>query len=233
MTNQNYDVLMTQALRLFKENQLKDIPPEEEIDYEFSQNFQKKLMKLMQKQENPVRRFFQSTGRKAAAIILALIIGFSATLSIDAVRQPIFNFFYKIFSTHTDVEFGQTENKTITTCYSIPRVPVGFTADPDTVCDEVYHEHMWINGNGECIDFTQICISSSVNSSLSIDSEKNGTKEISVNGIRTLFCDTGHSVICIWSENGYHFELVYPLNLGKEFMHEVIGKLVETDIKTE
>lgn len=225
MTNEKYDKLMLEALRLYKEQQLETIPSENEIDYEFSEGFQKRAEKLIRKQERAVWRFFQRTGRRAAAVILALIIGLSATLSIDAVREPIFEFFYRIFSTHTDIEYDQNNNKTIEEYYTLPQIPNGYKKTTDSLADKFSTCEFWTNGNRKQINLQQ----SSGTFNNSINSEGCKLTETLVNGINTLFCNNGHSFICTWSEHGYYFELVYPSDFGAEYMHKVIGKLVVAD----
>lgn len=225
MTNEKYDKLMLEALRLYKEQQLNTIPPENEIDYEFSEGFQKRAEKLIRKQERAVWQFFQHTGRKVAAVILALIIGLSATLSIDAVREPLFEFFYKIFSTHTEIEYDQNRYKKITEYYTLPEVPNSYKTTSDTFVDEYYSSIFWTNRDRQQINLQQ----ASVSYNNSINSEDGKLTEMLVNGINTLFCNNGHSFICTWSEHGYYFELVYPSDFGAEYMVEVIGKLVPAD----
>ncbi len=222
MTNEKYDKLMLEALRLYKEQQLKSIPLEDEIDYEFSESFQKKIEKLIRKQERTVWRFFQSAERKAAAIILALIIGLSATLSIDAIREPIFEFFYKMFSTHTEIEYDQNVNKTITEYYTLSKVPDGYKETMDNRFGELSTYILWMNNEYDQIKLQQFVAETSA----TFNSEDCVVKEVSVNNINTLLCDNGHSIICTWSEHGYYFELIYPSELEENLMYEVIGKLV-------
>lgn len=225
MTNEKYDTLMLEALRLYKEQQLKSIPLEDEIDYKFSESFQRKIEKLIQKQERAAWRFFQSTGRKAAAIILALIIGLSATLSIDAVREPVFKFLYRVFSTHTDVADCKSDDKFITNYYSIPIVPAGYNRTANTFFNELSTDITWVSQSGNQIKLRQFAD----NVYASFDSESSKVMETSVNNIHSLFTDNGHSIICTWSEHGYYFELIYPSELEDNFMYDVIGKLVEVE----
>lgn len=222
MTNEKYDKLMLEALRLYKEQQLKSIPLEDEIDYEFSESFQKKIEKLIRKQKKAFWRFFQSAGRKAAAIILALIIGLSATLSIDAIREPIFEFFYRVFLTHTDIEYSQNSNKTITEYYTLSKVPDDYIRTADTFFNELSTYISWANNTGKQIKLRQ----SSKNTSTNFDSEDGRVRETSINGINTLYCNNGSLIICTWTEYGYCFTLIYPSELEENFMYEVIGKLV-------
>ncbi|MGN0468451.1 MAG: hypothetical protein ACI4GY_06990 [Acutalibacteraceae bacterium] len=223
MTNEKYDKLLIGALCLYKEQQLEAIPSEDQIDYEFSQSFQKKIKKLIIKQENPVWQFFKSSGRKAAAIILAIIIGFTATLSIDAVRKPIFEFFYRVFSTHTDVSFGENSDNVITEFYTLPSVPAGYKPKGEPFFSENTSDIYWENSSNGLIYLSQF----TDNASPTFDSEGAQTIEISVNGIGTLFIKNSYSIICTWSEHGNNFILSYPLQLGEEFMYETIGKLIE------
>ncbi len=224
MTSNKYDKLMTDALGIYKKRQLEAIPAENEIDYEFSEEFKKKSEKLIRRQEKAAWWFFQSTGKKAAAIIIAVIIGFTATLSIDAVREPIFNFFYKVFSTHTDIEYKRIDKKAITDYYTVPEVPEGYELSSDTSIHEIGTDLFWSNGK----DF--FVLAQGIGGSSSINTENGEVKELLVNGINTLFCNNGNTIFCLWFEHGYHFKLIYPAEIGEEYMYKVIGRLIEYDL---
>lgn len=223
MTNNKYDKLMIEALKRYKDTQLSFVPAENDIQYEFTQNFNRKMNKLIEKQEKRHNKIFNDTAKKAATIILTIIMGLSLTLSIEAIREPIFKFFYEVFFNRTEIDYNVDNDDTITTYYTLPIIPEGYVKTTDTFINELSTNICWINENNITINFKQ----SIENIDSSIDSEDSNVMEVTVNNTNTLYCNNGHSIICAWSEYGYYFELIYPSELGEKYMYNIIGKLEE------
>ena len=223
MTNNKYDKLMIEALKRYKDTQLSSVTAENDIQYEFTQNFNRKMNKLIERQEKRNNIIFNNTAKKAATIILAIVMGLSLTLSIEAIREPIFKFFYEVFFNRTEINYNVDNDDTITTYYTLPIIPEGYVKTTDTFINELSTNICWINENNITINFKQ----SIENIDSSIDSEDSNIMEVTVNNTNTLYCNNGHSIICAWSEYGYYFELIYPSELGEKYMYNIIGKLEE------
>lgn len=223
MVNNKYDNLMIEALKRYKDIQLSSIPAEDDIQYEFTQNFNRKMNKLIENQEKRHNKIFSNTAKRAATIIIAIIMGLSLTLSIDAIREPVFKFFYEVFFNHTKINYSTNKHQTIQVYYTLSAVPGDYTQSTISQYNEISADTIWSNTSGNTIYLLQ----SITNIDSSFDSEDANIKELSVNNINTLFCNNGHSIICAWSEYGYYFELIYPSEFGEKYMHNVIGKLEE------
>ncbi len=223
MTNNKYDKLMIEALKRYKDTQLSSVPAENDIQYEFTQNFNRKMNKLIERQEKRNNKIFNNTAKKAATIILAIVMGLSLTLSIEAIREPIFKFFYEVFFNRTEINYNVDNDDTITTYYTLPIIPEGYVKTTDALINELGTDICWINENNKTINFKQ----SIANIDSSIDSEDSNVMEVTVNNTNTLYCNNGHSIIYAWSEYGYYFELIYPSELGEKYMYNIIGKLEE------
>ena len=218
MTERKYDALMVEALKSYKAKQLASIPENDAVDYEFSEDFKRKMERLIRNQEKSYYKIINTTAKKAAIIIVSIIIGLSATLTIDAIREPIFNFFYEIFSTHTDLYPCKTEDIVY---YTLPEIPTGFKQAKE-ILNEFGNDFEWFNDDqSEMISLVQSIFPPSA----SIDSENGGIKELIINDIGVLLCRNEHNYICTWLEHGYSFELIYPLEFGEEYAYKVVGKL--------
>lgn len=79
-----------------------------------------------------------------------------ATLSIDAVRKPIFELFYRVFSTHTDVEYSDNTDDAITQYYTIAEVPNGYRQTEDAFFSELSSYIVWKNNTGSQIKLQQL-----------------------------------------------------------------------------
>lgn len=225
MKKTDYEKLMIEALKKHNSNQLKLIPFENEIEYEFSEKFNIKMQKLIEAQNKSQRKIFNSQTAKAVSIILAIILGLAASLKVDAIKEPLFDFFYKIFNTHTYVEYTECENDIIYDYYLPPYIPEGYEMSSETLIIEYSSDIFFSGKDGKEIYFCQ----ESQRTSLSMNSENADLEEISVNNINVLFCDNGRNIHCIWNENGYLFILTYPCELGKEYMYDVVGHLKKVE----
>ena len=67
-------------------------------------------------------------------------------------------------------------------------------------------------------------------SHFTFDSENGELKEEIINDTPCLVCETNSDYFCYWEFDGYRFELVYPKELGREFMSEVVGNLIEVEL---
>ena len=81
----------------------------------------------------------------------------------------------------------------------------------------------WTNKKEQDIVFTQsiTAISSSLNS------EHGKLNETIINNTPCLTCKNDTNYFCYWEFDGFRFELVYPIDLGEEYLREIIGKLVK------
>lgn len=223
MTEKQYDDILKAGLILFKEKQLQSIPSEKEIDYEFSRKFKKKTEKLIRNYENSLWLSMQKTGRRVAVFIIALILSFTASLSIKAIREAVFDFFFRVFSDHTELTYAGGKEG-MTEYYILP-LPEGYSEMKEfTVIDEASAYFIYTNKIGLRIHFDQT--KSSAN--YLFDSQDAEVREIEVNGINVLYCNNQSDIFCYWTENGIQFSLIYSNALGEEYIHKVAGKLEET-----
>ena len=89
-----YDVMIQEYDDLLIEN----------VEHEFSQKFEKKIEKLIKRRRKPYFRMINTVGKRVACIALAIFIASATTvMSVDALRNAVFNFFISVFSTHSDI----------------------------------------------------------------------------------------------------------------------------------
>ncbi len=222
MTERQYDEILKAGLMLFKEKQLYSVPSEKEIDYQFSNGFQKKMEKLIRNHERSLWLYMHKTSRRVAVFILAILLSFTASLSIKAVREDVFDFFYKVFTDHTILDYSGND---ILTEYFLLPLPEGYTEMKEfTSINEGGADFIWINNQQLQIKFSQTK-SSGIST---FDSQGAEVTEIEVNGINVLYCNNQSDIFCYWTEKGVYFRLVYSNSLGEEYIHKVAGNLEET-----
>lgn len=99
-------------------------------EHEFSDKFNRKMKKLIARQKKQYFRFVSTAGRRAACIILAVVVISASALSVEAVRNAVYDFIIKIFSNHSVVttESGTDDGypTSIEEKYYISKLPAGF-----------------------------------------------------------------------------------------------------------
>ena len=146
----------------------------------FSQKHNKKMQKLIKRQQKPYYVMISTAGRRAACIAAAVIILSASALSVKAVREAVFDFITHIFSDHTVVTTDSGTDAgypdTIEKEYYIPALPEGFEETAKTKTDNAIHLAYF--NNDVYVLFTQ-CIKSKYNTNYD-----NEPIDVYVNGIR-------------------------------------------------
>ena len=220
-----YDNLMIQGLTTLKNIEFAYVDNIEEIDYNFSEKYIKSKEKLIKKLGRPYWKYVNTVAKKAAIIIVALIIAFSSLMTVDAIREKFVSFVYKIYNTFTQISYNDTlDSNSIETNYTFTNVPIAYEKHT-TILTESANSYYWINKRNKLIVLTQV-----EESNLhQFNSEHGKLFERIINDTPCLICKDPNQYYCYWEFDGYRFELIYPLDLGEEFMSEVVGNLVEID----
>jgi hypothetical protein len=207
-----------------KKEQLLIIPDSNEIDCTFSNKFERRMNRLIISQKKSYWKYINTASKKVAIVILACIVAFSSAMTVEGIRKPVLDFFYRIYETFTDISYyneKQEPGEPISSIYTLPCVPEGYDFKEFINMDYVIVTS-WMNDKGEKIEFTQ----SELNSETTIDSEGVvvTTKEINETGI--LFCDNGEVILITWKDNTYAYLLSYPSYIGERYAEDIVGKLV-------
>ncbi|MGN0622583.1 MAG: hypothetical protein ACI4JA_01385, partial [Oscillospiraceae bacterium] len=72
-------------------------------EHNFSEKYNKKIQKLIKRREKPYFNLICTAGRRAACIIVAIILISASALSVKAIREAIYHFIMKHFSDHTEI----------------------------------------------------------------------------------------------------------------------------------
>ena len=101
-----------------------------DVNAEFSEKFERKMDKLIRRRNKPYFNLICTGGRRAACIVAAIIILSASSLSVEAVREAVNDFFMSIFGDHTVVSVNNATEKdypaTIKEEYAISNLPDGF-----------------------------------------------------------------------------------------------------------
>lgn len=220
-----YNEILIKGLSQLKELEFADIPDEEQIEHSFSEKYIKEKNKLIKQLGHSYWKLVNTVAKKAAIIIITLIIAFSSLMTVDAVREKFMDFVFKIYSTFTEIEpKAATDTVCIETCYAIPEPPENYKKTYVNYNEATFFM-VWTNDNQQDIVLTQeLTFTMHV-----FNSEEGDLNEKIINDTACLTCENNLNYFCFWEFDGYRFELVYPKELGEGFMTDVVGNLVEVE----
>lgn len=224
MKSNNFDNVLIQGLYEFKELEFSKVPPEDEIDHTFSEKYIKKRNRIIRQLGQPYYKLINTTLKKVAIIILTLIMAFSSLMTVDAFREKLLEFIYQTFSTHTVIYPSKNNTDKIEKHYTIPFIPDSYTETFSKESANVFTKN-YENDIHQYILFIQSLSSTP----MYFDSENGSLKQELINDTPCLTCKNDVNYFCYWEFDGYRFELVYPAELGKQFMSDVVGKLIEIE----
>ncbi len=223
MLKKEYDAIIKNLLEKCFEIEFSDIPPENEINYEFSEKFKNNMDKHINRIGKPYFKLINTTAKRIAVVAACVVLIVASLLSVSAVREKLVEFFYQVFDTYTSAVIDEDENsEIIEVYYTISNIPDGFS----NVLTDAHGNILsviWENSNKEPILLAQRLAKDSV----MLDSEDSTVEEKTVNETPCLFIEQGLEYIYYWEFDGYSFTLNYPISLGESYAEQVIGNLVE------
>ena len=190
-----------------------DIPPESEIQYEFSKEFLDKMQKLINGTEDDThkaqkRHRSSLTVKRIVALAAALIVLFTGAMSVGAVREPVVNFIVKTYEGFKRVLFSGDSLTEIDHVYAFAEVPEGFV-ETQRISNKEMNLVRYENGEtGAVIELSQ---SITTDYSFSLDSENGEIRAFNVDGKEIkIYCAESQAVfIAFWIEDTYSMELIY------------------------
>ena len=185
----------------------------ENIPYEFSAEFEKRMSKLIKRRRKPYFRMINTVGKRAACIALAVFIASATTvMSVDAFREAVFRFFMNIFSTHSDITAIDDDQhpNTIEDIYEITYDLSEYTIDYEDYT-EYSRNISYINGEIS-IDFQQY---TKEMYDENINTEGADISTININDNEALYFHDNHQYDCLIWDNGDYILVIYS-NIGKD-----------------
>lgn len=116
------------------------VPNEEEIDYQFSEEFERK-MQTMIKRERLKRKYGvpMKTWRRVAAMFIIVLSGILLpTMSVDAVREKVFSYIRNVYETHISTRYFVQEEKE----EFVPMYPKYLPEGYELVVEDVGEEYL-------------------------------------------------------------------------------------------
>ena len=207
------------AFREVASEEFAHIPNEENIKYEFSERFNKKMDKLFQKIERNRTHTTIKHSKRIITVIAAILIIFAGLMSVSAIREPIVNFIVEKYETFVEFFFSGDTSEQIEYEYGFSEIPKGFELINKTNNDGVvYSEYK----NAETEELIILDQSITDGSWISIDNEHGETTIEIIKGNETYIYtnNNGEKIQAIWIDGAYYFILTYYGDIEKnEFIN--------------
>lgn len=203
---------------------LDQIPDEEDIDYEYPKEFEKKIKKIIrQEKRGPFLNKIYSYTKKIAVVFIAFLISaFTITMSVEALRTKFFDMVKEAYEKFTIYKFSIDENDNEKVNFlekkSINYLPKGFKEIEKSEYD---NEIAITYSDGEdYITFNYLLIE---NSNLYMDTENAKISKVKINNYDADYIEKENKSRLIWQDEN----TLYDLKL------DYISKDKYLDIKSE
>lgn len=203
---------------------LDQIPDEEDIDYEYPKEFEKKIKKIIKEEKRRpfINKIYSYTKRVAVVFIVFLISAFTITMSVEALRTKFFDMVKDVYEKFTIYKFKIDENDNEKVNFlekkSINYLPSGFKEIERAEYD---NEVVITYSNGDdYITFNYLLIE---NSNLYMDTENAKTSKVQINNYNADYIEKANKSRLVWQDEN----TLYDLKL------DYINKDKYLDIKSE
>lgn len=190
------------ALEAVYLNELDGLPSEAELEAQvnLSPAFERRMKKLLHSQS------FFIPGRRVKRMLLVAIIAalMASTMSVQAIREPIMNFFLEVHERCTDIIFQITEDEPIEEyAFSIPEPPEGYV-ETNREEHKAQVKTEYSTNDGDYLRYTQYRLNGTT---LSVDTEDASVDMDQIQGCNVfLYSNKGFNSI-VWSDGIFGYKL--------------------------
>ncbi len=209
-----------EAFREVISSEFSHIPKnEDEIDFVFSERFNKRMSKLINSQKKTYYHLINTAAKRVAIIFVLILTMFTAAFSVKAIREPIIEFVKQIYETFIHYSYNGDTVAKITKEYNITKIPKGFK-QTDTSRNEYLITKIYENDLGDTFEFTQMITES--NSGFFFDNENGNIYLETVNGLKVEFKEWYDNKTAIWTNDGYVFSIDCIGDINFDILKEMI-----------
>lgn len=199
------DKLLYEYCPRVEEMLLSTIPYEDDIEYEFSSKFERKMKKMIKEQKRGPFVSNLYKGLKIASVFIAVgITVFSLSMSVEAVRTKLLEVIKEVYEEFSVYEYkGTIENISGNISDNIPKhIPNGYEVIEQIEEDE----YLLISYKNNMDYLTYNCFKIN-NDRVYVDTEDADITKVYINGMKADHIEKGNSQMLIWQNNGYGYYL--------------------------
>ncbi len=211
--------------RRYASKEFSEIPKsDDEVDYEFSAEFEKKMAEIIDKVGTAMKPVSKNRRKIIAVLIAAIIVMLAGTMSVGAKRDAVISFIYEKIGNNYDISFDGDAPDKLDYIYAFSVIPEGFTETyhlSEEAVDYVCYDN---EQTKHCITLSQSAIGSMT--PISMDGEHGHIEKYDVDGteIHIYISDRGDAHIAYWIWGYNYMELSYH---GETTIDEIL-ELIKT-----
>ena len=188
-----------------------------EVDHTFSERFENKMGKLIHRRQLAIYPLIKTPTRKCVALLVIVFLISSLSLSVSAIREPIFSAFERISEKFTEIIFPKKEQNSLTE-YEVGWIPEKYRLVANTSGD-IFTTREWIYEN------YYITLDQTLSGNIHYDTEDVTLQEV-IWGYKTItYYQKYNAYLFSWSENGSFFTLTCPADLPLEDIRRMIESI--------
>ncbi len=205
---------LKEAMKLSDQTYLDKYPPiENEVKY--SEKYLKYIDRLTKQTKSPFYKYFNTIGKRVAGFAAAMLIAFSCSMTVKAIREPVVEFFANIYEKFVEIFFEEDDiakaPDTIETVYTLGYVPEGYELIEQKIANSGV-DFTWQNSKGEIICFSQDILRGEA----TLDYEDSNYSIVYISDIKIAYVDKwGHRAL-FWNTSSYAFSMVVSMDLSLE-----------------
>lgn len=180
-----------------------------------SPEFDRKMNRLFFLRKIRYDIFFNTVGKRVAAIIICVVIaGTTTVMSVEALRDGLFELIEKVYTRFSEITFEPVRSTysmpEVFEEYSITNIPEGFTVETEHINESLcIKEQVFLNGE-HTIRFGQHLAEKA---NFAIDTEGIKTETIEY-GDKEFLCFSNKGIqYALWTEGGYAFIIHSDLSM--------------------
>ena len=198
--------------------------PRYEGEINLGDDYENYMDNLIKRSKNPFQRYFNTVGRRVAGIAAVMLIAFSCSMTVKAVREPVVEFFANIYEKFVEIIFGEDDiakaPDTIETVYTLGFIPDGYEMDRFFI-DRDMTNMTWKNENGDRLVLSQGILKGS----FTMDTEEANYQIIEWNGRKIACAEKYGTKYFFWNSDEYEFSLTISSNISEEETLALIDSL--------
>ncbi len=211
-----------------------DVPAEDEIDYTFSDKFEKwgqKMIKRTPDKKVQGSAKFSSRSIKIAILIAALIAALAMTaLAVPAIREAIVDFFLNDRGDSFGITFDPEQAKDAPDMveeYRVPQyVPDGFEliTDDKSIASVFL---LWRNENSDLINYCQTPLPEDATKDnwIGLNAENVERKDIVICGYQVVILQAQDRYTAIWTDNEYFYLMLLSNSVPFSEFERMLGSI--------
>ncbi|AZT89581.1 DUF4367 domain-containing protein [Caldicellulosiruptor changbaiensis] len=201
--------------------EIETLPTDDEIEYEFSNEFERKMERLIRRSKT--RNLIGGMAflrRRVVALIAAIIILFASAMSVSAVRAAVFEFITEVYEKFTHIFFNESRSSQDAAdgfaIYEPAYIPEGFKLVNKNTDGLVLLEYEKEN---DFISYSQQCLE---NVSININTEGVKLEELEFKGLPAKYYSNQGVQNLVWYDDKYMYTVSSTLD------RDIVFKIAES-----